>query len=156
MMKFPHGGYNSCELIKVCTPTHSINTLTRAPTLSVTQPPTHSLTPGIYLFLILILLRQLWGTSPNYHHVKCGRILVSHRGGYPWCMGAVLSSCHLHSCMWTETLEALERVSRASRTHRQHTNSLICSTRCGPQHVCYTTPKEGHVHGPPHRGSLKN
>ena len=50
------------------------------------------------------------------------------------CLAHGDSSCHLHSCMWTETLEAQER-SRASRSHLQHTISYMLHSLRSPTRV---------------------
>ena len=144
--------------VRIChthTLTHSLtHSHTLAPSLARTHSPSRSLTPTHSHIGVSHLLAAGAGPRPlpSVHaavveslggggfrrdgpplppHTKANLSLSP--GG---CLGLGGSSCHLHSCMWTETLEAQER-SRASRSHRQHTISLICSTRCGPQHVLH-------------------
>ena len=142
--------------VRIChthTLTHSLtHSHTLAPSLARTHSPSRSLTPTHSHIGVSHLLAAGAGPRPlpSVHaavveslggggglcpslppHTKANLSLSP--GG---CLAHGDSSCHLHSCMWTETLEAQER-SRASRSHRQHTISLICSTRCGPQHVLH-------------------
>ena len=153
-MKFPRGGYNSCELIKV----HPPPSLAHPPTHPPSQPFTHLLThPRNFSFFNCDPAAAGAGDLsqlPFVHtrHVKFGRILVSRRGMLGrW--GQFLSLAFVHAYglkPW--------RLRREVEHHDliDNTRSLLYAPLVAVPNTCYTTPKEGHVHGPPHRVTLKN
>ena len=153
--------------------THTLtHSLTLAPSLARTHSPSRSFTPTHSHIGVSHLLAAGAGPLPlpSVHDA----VVESLGGGgfgamappstphpsEPWPlaggmlthMGAVLVTC-IRACglkPW--------RLRREVEHHDliDNTRSLLYAPLVAVPNTCYTTPKEGHVHGPPHRGSLKN